>query len=164
MRRIAATLVVLTMAAASAPAARADDASRLRIARDVVEVAHAGDHMKALMPTFLGQMKGMLKAQGTVDDKQAQVFLDRFQARFAEGIPAFVDLVAEVYAREFSEEDLTNLLAFYRTPAGQHLLDKQVPIAQAMAQVGARWGQSIAGEVVAQIKKEHDGGVTSPKL
>ena len=33
-----------------------------------------------------------------------------------------------------------------------------------MAQVGARWGQSIAGEVVAQIKKEHDGGAALPKL
>ena len=164
MRWIAATLAAATLVAASVPAARADDASRLKTARAVVEVAHAGEHMKALMPTFLGQMKGMLKAQGTVDDKQAQVFLDRFQARFAEGIPAFVDLVAEVYAREFSEQDLTTLLAFYRTPTGQHLLDKQVPIAQAMAQVGARWGQSIAGEVVAQIRKEHDGGVASPKL
>lgn len=164
MRRITATLLAAALAVAAIPAARADDASRLKTARAVVEVAHAGEHMKALMPTFLGQMKGMLKAQGNVDDKQAQVFLDRFQARFAEGIPAFVDLVAEVYAREFSEEDLVNLLAFYRTPTGQHLLDKQVPIAQALAQVGARWGQSVAGDVVAEIKKEHDKAGGTPKL
>ena len=163
MRWIAAPLMVLALAGAP-PAARADDASRLKLAHEVVEVAHAGDHMKALMPTFLGQMKGMLKAQGTVDDKEAETFLARFQTRFDDGIPAFVNLVAEVYAREFSEDDLRNLLAFYRTPAGQHMLDKQVPIAQGMAQVGARWGQSVAADVVAELKKEHDKSASSPKL
>ena len=162
MRWIVTTVLAAALAC-GVSAVRADDAGRLEVAREVVEAAHAGEHMKALMPTFLGQIKGMLKAQGTVDDKQAEVYLARFQTRFDEGIPAFVGLVAEVYAREFSEEDLKSLLAFYRTPAGQHLIDKEVPIAQGMAQVGARWGQSIAGEVAAQIQREKAAS-PSPKL
>ncbi len=45
-------------------------------------------------------------------------------------------LVAQVYVREFTEDDLSAILAFYCSPAGQHLVGKQTEISKAMFGVG----------------------------
>ena len=162
MRRF--TLAALALAfALAAPAARADDASRLKLATDVVEIAHAADNMRALMPTFMGQMRQLIAQQGSVDSKMIDAYVNRFQQRFTDGIPRFVQLVAQVYAKEFSEDDLTNLLAFYRSPTGQHLLGKQTMIAQSMILAGQEWGKSIAQQVLAEMQREK-AAAPPPKL
>ena len=161
MRWMAATLLALALAARAARAD--DDAGRLALARQVVEVAHAGDNMRAVMPVMVQQMRMLLKQQGNTDASQVDLYITRFQQKFETEIPGFTDLVAKVYAREFSDADLTDLLAFYRTTAGQHLLAKQPEIAKGMLTVGQQWGQSIAQEVLAEIQKEK-AAAPSPKL
>ncbi|MGI3901006.1 MAG: DUF2059 domain-containing protein [Janthinobacterium lividum] len=162
MRWIAAILVALSLTAA-APAALADDASRLQLARQVVEVAHAGENMRAVMPVMVQQMRTLIGQQGAASEAQIGKFVQRFQDRFNQEIPSFVDLVAKVYAREFSDEDLSNLLAFYRTPTGQHLLGKQQEIAKGMLAVGQDWGKTVAQEVLAEMQKDQSKA-PSPKL
>ena len=162
MRWIAATLVALSLSAMSS-AALADDASRLKLARQVVETAHAGDNMRAVMPVMAQQMRTLLGQQGNASEAQIGNYVQRFQDRFDKEIPSFVDLVAKVYAREFSDEDLSNLLSFYRTPTGQHLLGKQQEIAKGMLVVGQEWGKTIAQEVLAEIQKENSKA-PPPKL
>ena len=71
--------------------------------------------------------------------------------------------MAEVYAKEFTEADLANLLAFYRTETGQHLLAKQPEIAKGMMLVGQQWGQGIAQQIIAELAKEK-AAAPPPKL
>ncbi len=162
MRRIAFAIVASGLVAA-APAARADDASRLAVARQVVETAHAADNMRVVMPVMMNQMRGLLAQQAPGDPKGVDTYLQRFQAKFEAGIPDFVDLVAAVYAREFTEPDLDDLLGFYRTPAGQHLLAKQPEIAKSMMLVGQHWGEGVAKDVLAEMQKEKKAA-PAPKL
>lgn len=159
----AATLALI-LAALLPSAARADDASRLKLARDVVETAHAADNMRALMPTFMAQMRQIIVQGGNGDTKQVDTYVERFQKRFTDGVPSFVELVAAVYAREFSEEDLGNLLIFYRSPTGQHLLGKQTVIAQGMIATGQKWGQSIAQQVLDEMQADRAKTATPKKL
>lgn len=162
MRRIALAILATGLAAA-APAAHADDASRLAVARQVVEAAHAADNMRVVMPVMMNQMRALLVQQPGSDPKSVDTYLQRFQARFETGIPDFVGLVAAVYAREFSESDLDDLLGFYKTSAGQHLLAKQPEIAKGMLLVGQRWGESIAKDVLADMQREKKAA-PAPKL
>ena len=162
MRRIALAILATGLATA-APAARADDASRLAVARQVVEAAHAADNMRVVMPVMMNQMRTLLVQQAPSDPKGVETYLQRFQAKFEAGVPDFVDLVAAVYAREFTESDLSDLLGFYRTPAGQHLLAKQPEIAKGMLLVGQQWGESIARGVLADMQREKQAA-PAPKL
>lgn len=151
------------LAIVAATAARADDASRVKLAREVVEVAHAGDNMRAIMPVMAQQMRTMLTQQPGSDKADVDVYVQRFQDRFNKEIPDFVDLVAKVYAKEFTDDDLSNLLVFYRTPTGQHLLGKQQEIARGMLVAGQEWGKNIGQEVLSQMQKEK-AAKPSPKL
>ena len=157
-------VVLALLLAGSAGAARADDASRLGLAREIVIVTHTVDNTRKLMPTFMGQMRDMLVKMDPTHAKDVDVILQRSSQKLDDQLASFADLAAEVYAREFSEEDLQALLAFDRSPAGQHLIDKQPEITQAMVKVGQRWGQMIAQQVIADYQKEKAAAVPTPKL
>ncbi len=145
----------------AAVAARADDQSRLQVARDVVKTAHMADTMRVLFPTLLNQMRPMLVQQGASNATVDELF-KRFGQRLDREIDNFNDLSAQVYAREFSEDDLANLLKFYQSPTGQRLIGKQPVIAQAMAGVGADWGRNMAEQVIEEFRKERAD--KAPKL
>ena len=161
IRSIAALALLL---AGSATSARADDPSRLKLARELVVVTHTVDNTRKLMPTFMGQMRDMLVKTDPTHTKDIDAILQRSSQRLDDQLASFADLAAEVYAREFSEEDLQAVLDFDKSPAGQHLIDKQPEITQAMVKVGQQWGQMIAQQVIADYQKEKAAGVPSPKL
>ena len=92
-----------------------------------------------------------------------RIYAQRFEQRLRDGIPNIIDLVAQIYARGFSEDDLSSLLAFYRSPAGQHRLAKQVLISRAMVVLGQDWGKSIGQQVIAEMAKDK-AAKTAPKL
>ena len=159
MRRVFAAVLTMTLAQAATPA-RADDAARLRIAREIVATTHTAEKVRQMMPTFMQQMRPLLERSGG-DPKAVDAFMGGMEKRFDAQVDGFVDLAAQVYAREFSDDDLQALLTFYRTPAGQHLLDKQVLITQGMAAVGGRWGEMVAKQVLEDFAKQK---AQAPKL
>ena len=159
MRRMSTAVLTIVLVQAVA-SARADDAGRLAVAREIVATTHSADKLRQLMPTFMQQIRPMLQQSGA-GQKEIDEFLAETSKRFAAQTDGFVDLAAQVYAREFSQDDLDALLAFYKTPAGQHLLDKQVPIAQGMVAVGQQWGQTVAKQVLDDFAKRK---AQSPKL
>ena len=156
--------VLALLLAGPAGAARADDASRLKLARELVLVTHTVDNTRKLMPTFMGQIHDILLKMDPGRAKDIDVLLQRSSAKLDDQLASFADLAAQVYAREFSEEDLQAVLASDKTDAGQHLIAKQSEITQAMAKVGQQWGQMIAQQVIADYQKEKAATVTAPKL
>lgn len=153
MRLTRIALLALAVSGCSIAAAQADDASRLALARQVVVDSHATDTMRQVLPALLGQIKPMLARQGA-DQKTIDDLMGRFQAKIEPELGRFADLVAQIYAREFSEEDLGNLDAFYKSPTGQHLIAKQPAIVQGMNAVGTQWGQNIAREVLQDYQRD----------
>lgn len=158
------TAILALMLAGWAGDARADDASRLAVARELVTVTHTVDNTRKPMPLFMSQVREMLVKADPSHTKDIDVILQRSSQKMDDQLANFADLAAEVYAREFSEEDLQALLAFDKTPAGQHLIEKQPEISQAMVKVGQQWGQMLAQQVIADYQKEKAASVPSPKL
>jgi uncharacterized protein len=62
--------------------------------------------------------------------------------------------VAAVYARNFTVSEMRQLVAFYRTPAGQKFLDKGPDVTQETATISQNIGRTIAGEMHGRIIEE----------
>jgi len=58
------------------------------------------------------------------------------------------------YSRNFSSEDLLALIAFYKTPAGQKLLQKLPTVTQELMLVGGKFGQSVAEDMRKRMIEE----------
>lgn len=152
-------LLAFAFLCASAPV-RADDQSRLQAAREVVRLSHSSDSLRALLPLMTKQLRPMLLQQSGNNAKLVDQFMARVEQRLAQNVDSFTDLAAQVYAREFTDDDLNALATFYKSSAGQHLIDKQVVIASGMMAVGQQWGAKLAQETLEEFKQQQSKPAT----
>ena len=153
MRRIIATLATLTLVAAGS-AAHADDASRLKLARDLVGATHASDKVAVLLPALIAQSRQAMVQKGDTDPAQIDAALQRFKDHLQEEGDRLVDVLASIYAKEFTEDDLANLLTFYRTPTGQTLAAKEVQMGSEIASAMRNWVKNLADRITSDVAKE----------
>jgi hypothetical protein len=62
--------------------------------------------------------------------------------------------MAKIYASDFSEQELKEIVAFYKTPVGQKLLSTEPKSIAASMQYMNQWAQSFAEEVNGQFRAE----------
>jgi len=79
-------------------------------------------------------------------------FWEAISARAHATIPQLVDSLVPIYARHLTQRELEQLVEFYSTPLGQHLIDVQPLIAKESMEVGARWGKVIGEQVADSIQ------------
>jgi hypothetical protein len=62
--------------------------------------------------------------------------------------------MAKIYASDFTEQELKDIVAFYKTPVGQKLLSTEPKAIAASMQYMNQWAQSFAEEVNGQFRAE----------
>ncbi len=73
---------------------------------------------------------------------------------------AFADLLAGIYARNFTVDEIHDLTAFYRSPTGQKLIARQPIIARESLAAGQQFGRELVADLQQQIEgelKKHGG-------
>jgi hypothetical protein len=143
MRRVlTATVVLSAWLALTAADARAQSSNQLAAARELVESLQLGPTMQAGATTMIElQVK-----QNPLLAPYRQVMLD-WATKYltAEAVlPEF----AEIYAQTFTERELRELTAFYRTSTGQKLVAQQPELTRQ----GAAVGQKIATAHQAELE------------
>lgn len=141
----AATLQVLL--AMDVARAQAPSPEALAAARELVETVHLTEQYKAVLPGLFKAIKPSI-VQGRAEvDKQYDALVPVMEEAFKARVSEMIDAAAIVYAKNFSADDLHALSAFYKTPAGQRLLQKTPAVAQELTTVGTKFGQSVGRDV-----------------
>jgi hypothetical protein len=78
------------------------------------------------------------------------IMLDSLNTRLDE----FADEIAAIYARNFTPDEIRDLVVFYRSPTGQKLIDKLPIVAKQSMETGQAWGRKLAGELQSRIAEE----------
>jgi len=83
--------------------------------------------------------------------------------------PAMEPQLTQLYASNFTEEELKTMAAFYRSPAGQKAVQKMPEMMQRTAMIGAQLSQPHSEELKKQmsaraeeLQKKEAGGATAP--
>jgi len=64
-----------------------------------------------------------------------------------------VEMMVPIYAKYYSDADVRQMIAFYKTPLGQKIIRNNPHIAQASLQFGEQWGKNVlAPELVKRIR------------
>ena len=129
-------------------------AENLAAARELVQVMKATDQFKALLPTIMQGIKpSIVQGRPEVErdyDAIMPIILDGASQR----VNQLSDMLADIYARNFGVDEIHDLVAFYQTPTGQKLLQRQPAIARQSMAAGQQWGQQLIGELRQQINDE----------
>jgi hypothetical protein len=62
--------------------------------------------------------------------------------------------VARLYAANFSEQELKDILAFYQTPTGKKLLVTQPQVVDTSMSFAGTWANKLSDEVVGKMRDE----------
>jgi len=95
---------------------------------------------------FLQQNPGLSK---DLNEIATQIRTD-LQPRFNE----LTDEVARLYATNFSEQELKEVVAFYKTPAGKKLLAQQPKIIDSSMKFAQEWANRLSDQVIAKMREE----------
>jgi hypothetical protein len=124
-------LAAALLALGAGPAA-GQDGLRHELALQLLEAMHLPDQVQASLASAVAT-----QVRRNPDVPGLQEAMREFLARFVSW-GALRDDYAEIYAGAFTEEELREMTAFYRTPAGQKLARAQPQLTLATAQVGER--------------------------
>lgn len=63
-------------------------------------------------------------------------------------------IIIPIYDKYFTEEDIDQLIIFYKSPIGQKMLELYPKISVEAMQAGKAWGEEIANNIIFQLKEK----------
>ena len=108
-----------------------------------------------------------LTGSGKLGVQVIQTMFNNFKAKYTQVDPSFwdefmkevkpedlVNMIVPVYDRNFTAEEIDQLLAFYNSPIGQKLIGKLPVILQESMQIGQAWGEEISKKVLQRLQQK----------
>jgi hypothetical protein len=151
--RLAAVAVALT---AFAPAAHSQEpsAGAMATAKEIVSVTGATALFNPLIAGVVEQAKLLFLQQNPTMGKELNEVAAKMRSDLAPRFDELVNDVARNYATHFTEQELKDVLAFYRTPAGNKLISEQPKVFDASMRFAQAWANSLTDEVIAKMRDE----------
>ncbi len=66
-----------------------------------------------------------------------------FLVEFNATMPALYDKLADIYMKEYTHDEIKEMIKFYESPVGKKITAKSTTIAQQGAKAGEEWGQQL---------------------
>lgn len=156
IQRAARLAVVAVVLAVFIPAAHAQQppAASIAVAKQLISTTGATAVFTPLIAGVVEQAKLLFLQQDPalakdLNEVAAKIRTD-LQPRFAE----LNDEVAKLYATNFSEQELKDILAFYQSPAGKKMLTVQPRVIDASMSFAQTWANKLSDEVIGKIRDE----------
>lgn len=111
--------------------------------------------MDAMIPPMVQEQR---QSNPNITDAQAKIVTDALKDTMVDFTPKIMDRIAILYADAFSEDELTQIVAFYESPVGQSIITKSTAL---LAQVGPIMSDIMPGlkdEMVQKICQKMDCG------
>ena len=143
-----AKFLILILMTALAGAAWADKATHRKTAEDLLSILNLNDSMNRMINQMV-----MLQVQRQPQlQPYRHILLDFFGKYLSYNSlkPDFID----IYTEEFTEKELRDIIAFYKTPTGQKTITKMPVLMQKGAPVGMGKVKLHAAELESMIKAE----------
>ena len=94
-----------------------------------------------------------MPADAPADPNMPSGLREAFLSRVRRDIGQFIERLVPVYDSLYSADDINQLIVFYQSPPGRHLLEVQPRLMVAMAELGRSWGMETAGQVIVDLAR-----------
>jgi len=157
IRRVVRLAAVVAALAVSVPAAYAQQppsAASVAVAKQLIDTTGATTVFNPLIAGVVEQAKILFLQQNPslapdLNEVAAKLRTE-LQPRFRE----INDAVAKIYATNFTEQELKEVLAFYQTPAGKKFLVAQPKVIDSSMGFAQDWANKLSDEVVSKMRDE----------
>ena len=148
-------LLALALTAATMPAdAQQPSPAAQKMAREIIDLKNTSMLFSPMIPGVIERVKGMLSQTNPAARKDLDTVATSLNKVFAPRVNDLLNEVAGLYASRFTEAELKEILAFYRTATGKKVIAVEPQIFDDAIAGLAGWQEKFAEEVISRFRAE----------
>jgi len=151
--RPAGAVIALVAFTACATAQQTSTAA-MQTAKEIVSVTGATALFNPLIAGVVEQAKNLFLQQNPGLGKDLNEITTKMRADLAPRFSELTDEVAKLYATHFSEAELKQVLAFYKSPIGMKLIAEQPKVGEESLKFAQDWANKLSDQVIANMRDE----------
>ena len=151
----AAMLAVVVMACVSpAMAQQQPSAGAMATAKELIAVKGSAGMYDTLIPGVIEQAKNLFLRTNPGLTKELNEVAAKMRTDLAPRNAEVRDHVVRLYASHFSEKELKDALAFYKSALGQKLIEHEPKILEQSMSETQAWANKLSEEVIGKMRAE----------
>lgn len=88
-----------------------------------------------------------------ISPQAAQTISDATSKVMRANLRPYLTELVDIYDRAYSDKEIDDLVAFYKSPTGQKSLKLVPQVTQESMAAGARWGEALGPKIQVEIKR-----------
>ena len=153
-RSACAGLLALVLAALSPAQAQQPTANAVALAKEIIIVKGGNAIYDPVVPGIVNQARTVFLQSNPLLGKDLNEVAAKLQAELTPRTAELLNDGARLYASKFTEQELKDVLAFYKSPLGRKVITQEPAILdQSTTNIDA-WANKLAEEVIAKFRTE----------
>ncbi|MEA2992474.1 MAG: uncharacterized protein QOD40_1394 [Alphaproteobacteria bacterium] len=161
VRAAIVALALMCLAGTAQAQAQAPSAAAIATARELITAKGAADMFDSMLPGVVERVKINFLQTNPNLGKELNEVSAKLVTDLNPRLVALKDDVVKLYASQFTEQELKEALAFYKSPLGQKIIANEPKILDQSVVAADQWASKLTDEVMTRIriemkKKGHD--------
>lgn len=126
----------------------------IAMANEILAMKGATNYFQPIIPGVIEQDKNMLLQQNPMLQKDLNALALQLRTEFSSRISELMDGAARTYASHFTEAELKDILAFYKSPVGRKTIEEDPKTIDQSLKLAQEWSIKFSEEVLARMRAE----------
>jgi hypothetical protein len=123
-------------------------------AKELISITGATTLFSPLIAGVVEQAKVLYLQQNPALSKDLNEIATQMRTDLQPRFSELTEEVSRLYATNFTEQELKDILAFYKTTAGKKLLATQPKIVDSSMKFAQEWANTLSDQVIAKMRDE----------
>jgi uncharacterized protein len=157
MTKRVSTIVCLLVASLSWSGkvlAQAPSPEALMAAKEFIVASKMADQINNMLPHIMQTLKPLVTKGNPLAERDFDALMPTMMNVMNTHLETYLEMVAPIYARHFSADEIRQVTNFYRSPTGQKFLQKQPQLLQETFALGNKFGEALAKDLQGRITEE----------
>lgn len=136
------------------PALAAPSPSHLAAARTLVVACGISRSFSIIIPQFMDQIGSSLPQTRPELRHDLNAVLTGLKPEFDKQVDEMIDVAAQIYVKQMSEQDLKSAVAFFESPAGKKYVETQPAVLTEVVTAMQGWQGKISTDMMTRVRAE----------
>jgi hypothetical protein len=153
-RVIGLLAVVLAAMASPAPAQQQPSANAIALAREIIAAKGGNSLYDPVIPQIIDRARTIFIQSNPMLTAPLNEVAAKLRAELTPRVNELINDGAKLYASRFTEQELKDVLAFYKSPLGRKVITQEPAILDQSAENMDTWANKFAEEVISKFRAE----------
>jgi len=151
---VRAGFLALVLGAVSPAQAQQPTANAIAIAKEIIVVKGGSTIYDPVVPQIVDRARTIFLQSNPMLSKDLNEVAAKLRAELTARTAELLNDGAKLYAAKFTEQELKDILAFYKSPVGRKVITQEPAILDQSATNMDEWANKFADEVIGKFRAE----------